>query len=92
MGDEWFSNKELYEMVQGLKGEMKSMSQELKATREIVSRYNGLRQQIEECARKIMEMENKAAGRSSVGQAIREWGGWLVGIVSLVVALYKVAG
>lgn len=89
---EWFSNKDLYEMVQSLKVDMADVSKELQETRKIVSRYNGLRQQLDECSRKIVEMESKAAGRSSVGQAIREWGGWLVGMISLATALWKVAG
>ncbi len=90
--EQWYTNKELFEMVQGLKEDMQAMSQELKQTREIVARYNGLRQQIEECSRKILAIENRAAGQSAVGRAIREWGGWIFGLVSLGVTLYKLGG
>lgn len=85
MGENWYDNKALFEMIQDLKEDMQAMSQELKQTREIVAKYNCLRQRLD-------AIEFKAAGRSAVGQAIREWGGWLVALVSLIITFYKLVG
>jgi len=82
----------LQKNVGELSTEIKLASLEMKQTREIVSKYNGLREKIDECSDEIEALKNKAAGRSSVGKAIREWGGWIVGIISLIIALFKVFG
>lgn len=82
MGENWYDNKALFEMIQELKEDMQDMSQELKQTREIVAKYNCLRQRLD-------AIELKAAGRSAVGRAIREWGGWLVGVLSFLFTLKK---
>jgi len=90
--EQWFDNKDLFLMLQELKSNMQTMSQELKQTRDIVAKYNGLRQKIEDCSDEIEAIKNKAAGQSAVGKGIREWGGWIFGFISLAVALYKVLG
>jgi hypothetical protein len=91
-GGQWFDNKALYLMLQELKGDMQTMSLELKQTREIVAKYNGLRERIEDCSDEIEAMKNKAVGQSSVGNAVRAWGGWIFGLVSLGIAFYKLGG
>lgn len=82
MDEKWYTNKDLFEMIQELKVDMQAMCQELKQTREIVAKYNSLRQRLD-------AIELKAAGRSAVSRAIREWGGWLVGVLSFLFTLKK---
>ena len=79
---EWYSNKELFEMFQDLK-------EELAITREAVKRYNNIRTDLNAVMQRLTAIEERAIGRYSAGKAIREWGGWLVGILSLLFALYK---
>ncbi len=80
--EQWYTNKDLFEMFQELRIDIQTMSQELKQTREIVSKYNSLRKRLD-------AIELKAMGRSSVGRAIREWGGWLIAIFSCLFSLVK---
>jgi hypothetical protein len=47
MGDPWYDNKQLFEMVQELKEDIRTISSEMKQTTEIIKKYNGLREQME---------------------------------------------
>jgi septal ring factor EnvC (AmiA/AmiB activator) len=89
MTEQWYNNKELFEMIQELKTEIKLTTTEMARTREIVAKYNGLREQIEACKDKIEAIEHQAQGRYSFGKAIREWGGWLVAIASFLYAVLR---
>lgn len=89
MTEQWYTNKELFEMVQGLKEDMQAMSQELKQTREIVARYNSLREELENCKDRIDALQNQAIGRYSVGDAVVRWGGWLVAVGTLILSVMR---
>lgn len=54
MGDnqEWYNNKELYEMFQNIESEMYKLRQEMAETRAIIRDYNGLRQKVEDTSGK----------------------------------------
>ena len=91
-GVEWFDNKALFIMIQNLSTEMKLTTQEMARTREIVAKYNGLREEIGLCRAEIAAMQDQAAGRSSVGKGIREWGGWVVGLIGIGLALASYFG
>lgn len=82
---QWYTNKELYEMLQGLKAD-------LQETRLLIKQYNGLRQRIDSCEGLITDLVSQARGRASVGNAIRAWGGWLFAVISLLITLAKTAG
>ena len=89
---QWYTNKDLYEMIATLKVE-------LATTLRVIREYNGLREQITTQAKRTAAIEdglsdvqlhisgcqNYAKGKSAVGQAIRDWGGWIVAIVVLAV-------
>jgi len=84
---EWYSNKELFDMIQSLKEEMTQ-------TRSVIKRYNGLRQdmmesyqKINQNEEKINEIENTEKGKHELAEAIRKWGGWFVAIASLIYAI-----
>jgi hypothetical protein len=83
--EQWYTNKDLYEMVQGLKTD-------LQETRMLIKQYNGLRQRLDSCDDAIADLISQAKGRASVGTAIQSWGGWVVAILSLLLALLKTAG
>ena len=80
--EQWYTNKEIYEMVVSLKDE-------LRKTQDVVVKYNGIRTDLTFCMEKILEHEHRTDGKNIVGQAIRDWGGWLF---ALAVLLYKVYG
>ena len=79
---EWYSNKELFEMFQGLKDE-------LKITREAVKKYNNIRNNLNDVLERLATIEQQSIGRYSVGKAIREWGGWIVAVLSFLFTLNK---
>jgi hypothetical protein len=79
---EWYSNKELFEMFQDLK-------EELAITREAVKRYNNIRTDLNTVMQRLTAIEERAIGRYGIGKAVREWGGWLVGLLGFLFALYK---
>lgn len=43
MGEEFFSNRELYDLIQGMTREMTELKKEMAETRAIIRDYNGLR-------------------------------------------------
>jgi hypothetical protein len=84
---QWYTNKELFEMVQELREEVAPLRMELRTTTEAVRRYNSLRERLDETERKLAAHLATGAGQASVARGIREWGGWIVAVISLLVAL-----
>lgn len=80
--EQWYSNKDLYEMVRDLREEVQTMIR-------VVKEYNGLRETLNDCIRRITAMEERALGRYGAGKAVREWGGWIVAILAFLYTLYK---
>lgn len=83
MTDNWYSNKEIFEMLQGLKNE-------LQETRVIIRQYNGLRKDLAETMKRVAAIEQQNIGKSQVGTSIREWTGWVIAILALGVSILRV--
>lgn len=98
MGDgnqQWYSNKELFEQILSMKEDFNQLRLEMRQTREIIKKYNGLREKIIDNQRyvdkeiqaiktEVKEMQARNKGKSNVLTAIREWGGWIVAILMLI--------
>lgn len=89
MAVEWYSNKELFEQIQALRGEMQE-------TRNLIKQYNGLREEYRdlkgevEAVQELMgKIEAESVGKNKVFEAIRNWGGWTVAIIALVLNFLK---
>lgn len=89
MGVEWYSNKELFEQIQALRGEMQE-------TRNLIKQYNGLREEyhdlkgeMEVVQELMVKIEAESIGKNKVFEAIRNWGGWAVAIIALVLNFLK---
>ena len=80
--EDWYNNKELFEMIQGLR-------EDLQQTRIIVKKYNGIREDLGETMRRLTAIEEQRAGRNQIGEIIRSWGGWAVAILSLIIAAIR---
>lgn len=80
---QWYDNKDLFEMIQDLRDE-------LKTTSKLVKEYNNLRGTLNDLIRRVTSMEEQAAGRHSVGKSIREWGGWIIGLIMFLITIYTV--
>ena len=53
MTDNWYDNKDIYEMLQEVRQDIASLRQEMAATRTLIRDYNSLRQKLEETATKV---------------------------------------
>jgi len=91
MGEEWPQKMvtDLLVTVTSLKGEMDNLRTDLRHTAEAVKKYNNLREQLNDCMSRVAAIELMAAGRSSVGKGIREWGGWIVALLAFGYTIYK---
>lgn len=78
---DWYTDKDLFEMIQGLK-------QDLNETLITIKKYNGLWEKFDNVDHRLTAIEQQAVGRSTVGRSIREWGGWIVAIISLLMSIY----
>ena len=92
---QWYTNKDLYEMISTLKGELSN-------TIRVIREYNGLREQINLQAKRMGAIEDGLSniqlhisgcqsynkGKHAIGQNIKDWGGWVVAIVAVIVSIY----
>jgi endonuclease/exonuclease/phosphatase family metal-dependent hydrolase len=53
MTDNWYDNKEIYEMLQEVRQDMSALREVMAATRTLIRDYNSLRQKLEETATKV---------------------------------------
>ena len=53
MTDNWYDNKEIYEMLQEVKADMTDLRKEMAETRTMIRDYNSLRQKLEDTAGKV---------------------------------------
>ena len=83
--EQWYSNKELFEMIDGLKAD-------LSETRRVVTEYNNLRKSLNDCIQRVTTIEERAAGKRDVEQAILRWTPWVITIASAGAALYAFFG
>lgn len=83
--EQWYSNKELFEMINGLKTD-------LSETRRVVSEYNNLRRSLNDCIQRVINIEQQGVGKKSVEKAILSWTPWIISIVSIISALYAFLG
>lgn len=91
-GDNWYSNKDIYEMVQGL-------GKELQETRSAIKKYNGLHEVIAKAClniadvdKRLLSIEQQALGKYKLGEIIRQWGGWLLAVLTFWYAFGRVGG
>lgn len=93
---EWYSNKEIFEKIINLSEELIVLRAEMRETRVIIKNYNGLREKIKEIEKdqavideQIQTIVNREEGRSSVWQGVKDWGGWIFGLITLLVLVYN---
>ena len=57
--DNWYSNKDLFEMIDGFKTEVADLRLEMRETKTLIRDYNRLRKNINESNKKVGELERK---------------------------------
>lgn len=81
---EWYSNKELYEMMVDLSKRLESTNAELAKTQVMIREYNGLRTRLDRCEQDIALSRGRGAGGKDM------WG-YIVGGVGILFALISYA-
>jgi len=97
--EQWYSNKELHEKITDLRDALKDLKSDLEITRVAVKKYNnlhaalnGVEVKVDIIEKKVNDAEQEAKVKGNIGRSIREWGGWIIAIVSLALMWYKVFG
>jgi len=87
LGEQWYTNKELFELINELQKDFRDLRSEMRQTREIIKQYNGLRKELGQVRLEIDQMKSKMTGKQMVWEAIRNWGGWLFALITLLILL-----
>ena len=82
--EQWYTNKDLFEMVQGLTQEMGTLKTELSETRDSIKKYNGLREQLNLCQQDLSAIKAEKRGG-------KEMWGYIVGALGIILALISYA-
>ena len=85
--EQWYSAKDLFEMVQLLKEDIGTLRLELTATRQLVSQYNSLRSKLDDTQARVDAWEHEKEGKRSVARGICDWGGWIIAVLGWIVAV-----
>lgn len=93
---QWYSNKEIYEELTNISKDFITLRGEMKETRILIKQYNGLREEIEKVSKehavtneKVRTILNVQAGRNGVWENLRNWGGWIFGLLTLIILIYN---
>ena len=77
---EWYSNKDLYEMMVDLSKRLEATNAEMAKTQTMIRDYNGLRERLNGCEKRLDEIGGKSSGG-------KEMWGYIVGGIGLLLAL-----
>lgn len=77
---EWYSNKELYEMMVDLSKRLETTNAEMAKTQVLIRDYNGLRERLDKCEKRVGEV-------FAVGKGSKDMWGYIVGGIGLLFAI-----
>jgi len=75
--NQWYTNKELYEMMVDLSKGLEQTNAELAKTQVMIREYNGLRERVAECEKHYVEILGRTTGSKDM------WG-YIVGGIGLI--------
>lgn len=94
--NQWYSNKDIFERFMAMSIELQELRGEMRETRTLIKQYNGLREEIEKVKKdtavsseKIKTILSVQSGRSGAFENLRNWGGWVFGLITLIILLYN---
>ena len=77
---DWYSPKQLYEMMVALSKGLEKTNAELAVTQAMIRDYNGLRERVDKCEEKVTKI-------CAQGQGSKDMWGYVVGGIGLLLAL-----
>jgi len=94
---QWYTNKQLYEMLVNFKDDVGNLRNEMNTTRLVIQKYNGLQEKITILCKKVDRIEDKniemktIEKHKEISSVKRKWLlGWLVGAIGILIAIYEV--
>jgi tetrahydromethanopterin S-methyltransferase subunit G len=81
---EWYSNKEIYEMMVDLSKRLETTNAEMAKTQTMIRDYNGLRSRMDGCEKRLDEIYGQSKGS-------KEMWGYVVGGIGVLLALISYA-
>ena len=95
-GNDWYSNKDLFEMMQVFKSEVSNLTEEMGKTTTLIRDYNGLRGTINEVDKRVTRIEeyvvNESKNNKSRKQNKRDYIAWVFAFLMFMVALVQYLG
>lgn len=89
MSNEWYTNKDLFEMIGQLTKQMAELKNEMHETTRIIREYNGLRRTMGELEQKLIRMETSERTSKESSKSWRDWIAWIIAVIMAVIALIK---
>ncbi len=86
---QWFTNKELFLLIQNLQHQMEELNTEMRETRTLIRDYNGLRQKINDCETLLYESLGHKTGGKDVWGYITGAFGVLFGLAGFIYAVSR---
>lgn len=85
--DDWYSNKDLFEMLQELRNEISQLSMEMHRTTVILGDYNGLREELMEVRTEIEVIKMEILTEQKTERFAWDKLGYLIGLAGTMVAI-----
>lgn len=82
--EQWYTNKDLYCMVQSLQGDISELKTAMRETAVLIRDYNGLRQKVDSCEQLLHESQGRERGG-------RDTWGYVVGGIGALLAIIAMA-
>lgn len=82
---QWYSNKDLFELIANLQTELQD-------TRHAIKKYNGLYSKLNNVKEDVDEIKAIQEGKSQFGDNVKSWGGWLIGLITMIFMIIKFYG
>lgn len=80
--EQWYTNKDLYEMMVNLSKGLEKSNAELVKIQVMIRDYNGLKERVDKCEQRIDQS-------TGIGRGSRDMWGYVVGGIGLLLALFS---
>jgi hypothetical protein len=86
--EQWYNNQQLFEQINAVSKDFVGLRYEMQETRNMIRKYNGLREKIDFVEDEVKEIKALTEGKKTFAEAIRLWGGWLFALITLVILFF----
>ena len=87
---QWYTNKELYEMLNSWADEVKELRREMEQTRRMIHQYNELTDKLLSTQDRVFTIEQNLFAQDTILDFCRRWGGWIVAAFMTIITAVKI--